>query len=150
MAEHLPVTVNVPADRLGEFHQMFGRWLTNGTVANASPSAHSGGKLTWDQADVDLAIAFYRGISPRADRILDCWMDATDRVEAETTAAAAGLDGPYGVAGCLSSVGKASARLNVELPFEHFAGDNDKPSSYQMLSAAKPLFIAARNKVGAR
>ena len=30
MTEHLSVTVNVPADRLAEFHQMFGQWLSNG------------------------------------------------------------------------------------------------------------------------
>ena len=120
------------------------------SVANAPPAGQSGGKLTWERADVDLAVAFYRGVSPRADRILDCWMDATGRVDADSTAAAAGLDGPYGVAGVFPRWARPSVRLNVELPFEHFAGDSDTPTSYQMLPAAKPLFIAARDKVGAR
>ncbi len=150
MSEHLAVTVSVPAERLGEFHQMFGRWLTNDPTGATKTSDRPVGPLTWDRADVCLAISFYRGISPRAVKILDCWMDASDRVDAATTAAAAGLDGPYGVAGCLSSVGKASNRLNVELPFHHDPGNDDHPTTYRMLASAIPLFHSARSTVGAR
>jgi hypothetical protein len=146
MDEHLSVTVSVPAQRLAEFHQMFGRWLSDSFGA---PVPGNGiGLQRWENAQVDLADAFYRAVSRRAKMILDCWMDATGPVDADATARAAGLDGPYGVAGCLSSVGKASARLKVELPFEHFPGDGDTPTTYRMLPTALSLFRSARAKAG--
>lgn len=146
MDEHLSVTVNVPAERLAEFHQMFGRWLSEGS--GAPVSGNGTGLQRWENAEGALAASFYRAVSPRAKLILDCWMDATGPVDADATARAAGLDGPYGVAGCLSSVGKASARLKVELPFEHFPGEGDTPTTYRILPTALSLFRSARAKAG--
>lgn len=147
--DHIAVTVNVPADRMAEFHQMFGRWLATDVTVPGAPGAGDR-YLRWEEADPDLAVAYYRAVSPKAARILNCWMDATELVDADATAKAGGLEGPYHVAGCLSSLGKASSRLNVELPFEHFPGEGGTPSRYRMLPAAAALFRAARDRVGAR
>jgi hypothetical protein len=83
-----------------------------------------------------------RGASPGAPR--------RGELDADETASAAGLDGPYGVAGSLSSLGKAAIGLNVELPFEHTPGADGRLATYRMLTTAKPHFLAARKTVQAR
>ncbi len=124
---------------------MFGRWLAGG-LEPESPGVLR--RATWDDGDVDSAVEFYDRLSPKAARILDLWMDSPGKwVSGDVTAEAAGLNGAYGVAGSLSSVGKAAARLARELPFEWKAGAPGASGSYRMTAPVADLFRQARDRL---
>jgi hypothetical protein len=142
--EFINTTVTVPKDRLAEFYEMFGRWLDASLAHNPADLR----RATWDDNDIAAAIKFYEGVSPKAAKILDFWMDAPGEwVSGQVTAEAAGLNGAYGVAGSLSSVGKAAARLARELPFEWKAGEPGASGSYRMISPVADLFRQARGQL---
>src|SRR4051812_11865920 len=109
---YIDTTVAVPRERLAEFYEMFGRWLAGGLPPPATSAAGAQLRQAWGPDDVVLATEFYEWVSPKAAAILDLWMDSagTWHTGAETAEAAELNAGAYGVAGSLSSVGKASAK----------------------------------------
>jgi Family of unknown function (DUF6416) len=141
-AGYINATVAVPAERLADFYEMFGRWLAGASGRLVSSSAP---RLSWGADEVATAVEFYEWISAKAALILDFWMDHPGIwLTSSDTAAAAGLAGAYGVAGSLSSVGKAAAKFGRELPFEWRAGAAGAPGSYRMSESTAELFQAAR------
>jgi len=140
------ITVSVPDDRQAEFYKMFGAWLERATSAeqggwrNGSP---------WTAQDTAAAEDFYRAISANARRILDVWARSSGSwVSATDTAQAVGVNGPKGVAGSLSSVGKVANKMSRALPFEHEPGDDGGPGRYRMSAVVAELFRTVHEEVG--
>lgn len=147
MSDYVSVSVSVPEQRLPEFYEMFGRWLsTNGSV-NAQAGWINGDP--WTDDDGTAALALYRTISPAARAIVDFWVSQHGQwTTGDETAAAVGVNGPRGVAGSLSSIGKAASRMKRALPFEYEPGEPGTSGRYQIKPAVAALFEAARREFG--
>lgn len=162
--EQLQVTVTVPEDRQGEFHELFGRWLEiprelraaframvatfieeGGRPPTTSETGWHNGRA-WGPDDLADARRLYLGVSDMARAMLGFWAEHSGEwVSGEQTAEFAGVKGPKGVAGSLSSVGKAAAKLGRQLPFEHKDGPPGASGSYQVTPLVARLLLAARD-----
>jgi hypothetical protein len=123
---------------------MFGRWLGGGPV----PVPQGGWKdgRPWSAADRSDAERFYREVSPIARSVLDLWSSRPGEwTTGEQTAEAVGVNGPKGVAGTLSSVGRVASKMSRQLPFEHRSGPGGTSGSYLMTPTIASLFSEARN-----
>ena len=139
-------TVGVPAERLGEFYEMFGKWL-NG-ADRPEPVGWRDGR-PWGEKDFAEAETFYRSISPKAQLVLDFWASNPERwVSGEETARKVEVNGPKGVAGTLSSVGKTADKMKRHLPFEHRDGQAGESGMYRMTREISNLFVAAKRSAG--
>jgi hypothetical protein len=141
------VTVEVPIDRHGEFHEIVGRWL-GGTLNRVDATGWRDGRpwLADDHAD---ARAFYKAVSPRARKVLALWASRQGKwVTGEETARRVGVNGPKGVAGTLSSVGTTANKLKKQLPFEHQDGPAGASGLYRMTPTVAALFAAAQDEEG--
>ena len=145
--EYTEVKVAVPVDRVAEFYKMFGNWLEGGDPATSDKTWRTG--AVWGPDDIADATAFYASISPTARRILSAWASRSGQwLDAVRTAEEVGVNGPKGVAGSLSSVGKAANRMSRALPFEHEAGEGDTPGRYRMAPLVAELFRNAAKEAG--
>lgn len=143
--ELVTTTVNVPAERLGEFYEMFGKWL-NG-VDRPEPEGWRDGRA-WGESDFAQAETFYRSVSANARLVLDFWAANPGRwVSGDETAREVGVNGPKGVAGTLSSVGKTADKMKRQLPFEHRDGQSGESGMYRMSHEISSLFVAAKRSV---
>jgi Family of unknown function (DUF6416) len=144
-SELVDVTVAVPIDRRAEFYKMFGAWLDGN---HTTPTTGWRNGTAWQADDETDAIRFYRSISTTARLILRFWArNAGEWMDANATADAVGVNGAKGVAGSLSSVGKAANKLGRQLPFEHEAGEAGGPGRYRMSPLVAKLFTSAGNEV---
>jgi hypothetical protein len=102
--------------------------------------------LEWKEGDIAEARTFLGSISDKASAIIDLWLDSPkgEWVSADASAAAAGLDGAYGVAGSLSSVGRAMKKVGRERPFEHRGGE---VAYYRISEPVRTLFRKARAEI---
>jgi hypothetical protein len=149
--EWVPASVQVPARRLSDFYRWYGDWLGRPSSPTATYDDHQtqADRKTWSQEeDSAIATVLYEMVSTKARAILDFWMDyeAGAWVSGEETARATGLNGPYGVAGSLSSIGKAASKLSIELPFEYAPGETGASGRYRMSEYVARLFRAPRDQ----
>lgn len=126
------VTVPVPTQRLPEFYGYFSTWLA--TPATPAASATTGWKdgRPWAALTPEDAAKLYSGVSAKARAIIDYWLSLDGWATGDDTAEAVGVNGPKGVAGSLSSVGKACDRMGCELPFEHEPGADGNSGKYRI------------------
>ncbi|MCW3035605.1 MAG: hypothetical protein JWM17_917, partial [Actinobacteria bacterium] len=112
-------------------------------ATDGSATSMGGGLSAWKEGDIAEARTFLGSISEKASAIISLWLDSPkgEWVSAEASAAAAGLDGAYGVAGSLSSVGRAMKKVGRERPFEHRAGE---VAAYRISEPVRTLFRKAR------
>lgn len=97
--------------------------------------------LSATEVDAD---ALYRMISAGARAVLMHWAQRPDQwVSGSETAAALGLKGAKGVAGTLSSVGKAATKLGCELPFDYEAGEPGSSGRYRVSASKAAWFLNA-------
>src|ERR1039458_7543042 len=144
--EFVETMVHVPVDRLGQFQEIFGRWLGGGP-APAEPTGWRDGR-PWNVGDETDAESFYRGVSATARMVLDFWvLHPGEWLSGEQTAAAVGTNGPKGVAGTLSSVGKTAWKMKRQLPFEHRDGPTGASGFYRMTPTVAELFKVAKARV---
>jgi len=144
--EYVTVTVTVPGDRVPEFYGAFSAWLSGKAVMPPAEPPEKAAR--WKAGDEEAAADFYRAISANARRVLDSWAERPDDwITGDATAQAAGLNGPKGVAGSLSSVGKASTKMCRALPFEHRPGAPGTSGSYRMRPDVAELFRRAKQEV---
>jgi hypothetical protein len=140
------VSVTVPRDRVGDLYQFVaGLHETEGAAARVTNGSEL--RRGWTAEDADVAAAFYRSVSSKAKSILDVLMDVPQGQtrSGEELARMTGLDkGPYGVAGSLSSVGKAAGKLHRALPYVATPGETGGSSSYSMPRVIAELFRTAR------
>ena len=131
----IPITVQVPEDRVTEFYTRFGDFLiargnddpgsksalSNRMGQTVLPRLQEGEVPGWvtDPDRIDLAIQFWDGATPRARKLLDVLInmanrDPDERIEAEALAEAV-LDpgGVSGVAGTLGSLGRLANKIGI-------------------------------------
>jgi hypothetical protein len=143
--ELVTVSVSVPRERLGELYRLVAA-LNEGGPPGGPPGA-AGAARPWGAGDEEVAGRLYDMVSPKARRILDELMALGDAgsIGGADLAAKAGLDnGAYGVAGSMSSVGKAAMKVGRELPYRATASDAEGGASvYGMEGHVSKLFRAA-------
>lgn len=139
--EYVPVTVSVPASRITNFYETFATWL-----AGSGDKAPQGSVARpWQPGDEDAAVDFYGSVSKTARMILDYWaVHPGEWLSGDATATAVEVNGPKGVAGSLSSVGKAAAKMRRALPFEHQPGEPGTSGNYRMRPEVARMFRAAK------
>lgn len=130
METWVDLAVRVPSARVGEFYEVFGRWLQTGdptatvgvTTVRAAGSSAKRDDAWRTGAEADRtrdAQALYRQISPAARRILDYWLDRNgERVRADDMARDLGMASTNTIAGTLSSFSKQGGMESKRgLPF---------------------------------
>jgi hypothetical protein len=147
--ELVTVSVSVPRERLSELYRQVAALNEDGPPPGAQTGSR-GGVKPWGSGDVEVARRLYAMVSANARSILDQLMKLGDgSIGGAQLAANAGIDkGAYGVAGSLSSVGKAAAKVGRELPYRTTASDQG-PGVYGMAETVSELFRAARATKGA-
>lgn len=112
----IDVTVKIPEDRVGEFYELVGRWLsgeqTGGTEASVAAN------WTNSEEDVAFARAIWGKFSPRAKALFTLLMaHPGQRITGEEIAKTLDIpNGMYGVAGVLAWPGRHSAAVGRVLP----------------------------------
>ena len=157
------IQVTVPPARVGEFHEMFGRWLqqapTMAVIGRESTNKPLGvsaltswghpGTRPWDEGDAEEqfadATSVYRKVSPGARQIIDYWLDHPgEHVTGQDLARALDLAGPQVIAGTLASIGKRSKEVGRHLLFLYEGAPGG--GSYWMESELVDLFRTARQE----
>jgi hypothetical protein len=144
----IDVTVKVPEDRVGEFYEMLGRWLTGEELADDALGPPAAGLKDWTDSPEDLALArvVWEKLSPRANAIFSLLMDHPARkVSAEDLASACDIPhGKYGVAGALAWPGRHCAAVNRNLPLRWKEGSDDSGGIYWVEREVADLFRKVR------
>jgi Family of unknown function (DUF6416) len=144
----IDVTVKVPEDRVGEFYEMVGRWLTGEELAVGALGSPVTGLKDWTDSPEDLTLArvVWEKLSPRAKAIFSLLMDNPgEKVSAEDLASACDIPhGIYGVAGAMSWPGRHCAAVNRHLPVKWQEGSDDSGGLYWFEPETADLFSKAR------
>jgi hypothetical protein len=144
----IDVTVKVPEDRIGEFYEMVGRWLTGEELDDALGSPVTGLKdWTDSQEDLVLARVVWEKLSPRAKAIFSLLMDHPgEKVSADELASACDIpNGRYGVAGAQAWPGRHCAAVNRKLPVLWQEGSDDSGGLYWFEPEVADLFRKVRS-----
>lgn len=140
------INVKVPKGRIGEFYQMYGRWLSGAPTPESNGMAGAFGPLPWDPAtDGELAIEAWKLFPERAQRLFSTLMDRPgERFSGDQLAEMHDIpNGVYGVAGVLAWPGRNLKKLDRTLPIS--VTPNDEGGSwYSMEPEIVGLFTAAR------
>lgn len=149
--ELVTVSVNVPRGRLGDLYRHVAALNEDGPTPTG-PAVTQSGVRPWGADDADVADQLYRTVSDNARRILDQLIEVGDgSIGGAALARSAGIDkGAYGVAGSLSSVGKAATKVGRELPYRAQANPAGGPGIYGMDPLVAELFRAAQVAKGGR
>jgi hypothetical protein len=144
----IDVTVKVPEDRVGEFYEMVGRWLTGEEPAEGPLGSPVSGLKYWTDSPEDLALArvVWEKLSPRAKAVFSLLMDRPgEKVSGKDLASACDIpNGKYGVAGVLAWPGRHSAAVNRHLPAKWQEGSDDSGGLYWFEPEVADLFRKAR------
>jgi hypothetical protein len=143
-SELVEASVTVPRSRLPELYRYVAQL---NDPRSAATDTDSEGSQSWSLGDREVADAFYKMVSPKARAILDVLIELPigGQINGFDLAKAAGLaGGAYGVAGSLSSVGKAANKLRRELPYLAAPGETGESSTYRMTRLVADLFAAAQ------
>jgi Family of unknown function (DUF6416) len=154
------VQVMLPQSRLGEFHEMFGRWLQSQPKSlatepdSAMPPASVGAVLSrasWSEGSDERLLRdaerVYRGLSRGARQNLDYLLDHPGyQATATELGRELGLGSPNGVAGTLASFGFQCKAVKRGLPFDWLPAP-DGATTYRMDQDVVDLFRSAREQV---
>lgn len=141
------VSVTIPKERLGELYRQVAALNEDGS-SPAGPLVAAMPVRPWGPGDTELAERLYGMVSENARRILDELMalgDAGSIGGAELASNAGIKNGAYGVAGSLSSVGKAATKVGRELPYRTVPNAAGGPGIYGMEDRVSSLFRAAQH-----
>ncbi len=156
------IQVMVPQVRVGEFYEMFGRWLQappraitepeSGVTADDAPIAPK--RRSWtDGSNDDLlydAVLMYRNLSYGAKKILDHLIDHADhKAKATDLARVIGLSSHNEVAGTLASFGFQSKAVKRRPPYEVYPAPHGA-TIYRLDAGMAQLFRSARDHVHQR
>jgi hypothetical protein len=138
------VTVKVPGARIGEFYEMYGRWLKG---EEPEVVDESGGKLQpWDvKNDLALAARAWSEFPERAKLLFGTLMDEPGEKFTGTQLAEMHNipNGKYGTAGVLAHPGRQVRKLGRHLP-SAFEPNPDGGSFYWMEAEVADLFRRVR------
>jgi hypothetical protein len=137
------ITVHVPEERITEFYECFGRWLS-GEDASVVVAPESN-RLAWTAADTELALIVWNKLSDPAKRIFTTLMENPEvKIHRDRLAKVGGLEnGKYGVAGALAWPGRHAYAVNRDLPIEMDVSENE--THYWMEPVIAELFSNARD-----
>lgn len=121
----IDVTVKIPEDRVGEFYELVGRWLS-GEQTGGSDASEASVATQWTNSDEDVALArvMWGKFSPRAKALFALLMEHPGhRITGEDIATTLDIpNGMYGVAGVLAWPGRHSAAVGRVLPIHWESG----------------------------
>lgn len=165
----LEITVPVPDDRVGDFYEFFGRWVSGAiepfrrgadsadmgraTALPEGSDTHAEQKnRAWADSDEDLddAVRLWRKLSSNARRMFGVLVNRPgQRFTGQQIAEAAGIaNGSSGVAGVLAWPGRYCAQMRRELPSQWMDATDGRESAYWMEPEAAALFSKAAEVVG--
>ena len=144
------VTVDVPEDRIAEFHAFFARFLAGRPGrGRRGPRGmrHHPEARAWSADDADQAAWLYGRLAPPARELFDLLIDAPgERFGGENIAKRLKLaKGAHGVAGILAWPGRYSRHLGRALPIAT-EGRTDGGTDYYMEPNVAALFADARTQ----
>lgn len=138
----MDVTVKVETDRLGEFYQLVGRFLSGDGLPSRGPSAEL---ASWDESDIDAAHLLLTKLSAPARRLFEILgTSAGQRYAGDELATLINIEnGRYGIAGTLAWPGRYCKAMGRRLPIEW----DEEAGGYFMSKEIASLFAAARNRL---
>lgn len=152
------ITIPVPDERVAEFYQFFGRWLSGESEAPEMIPRFLGGnseasraRVNWTGVDDEHsdAVVLWEKISTSAKALFGVLIDSPDtRFTGRQIATAVNLaSGASGVAGMLSRPGQVCWKLNRHLPTHWKDGQDGAESVYWMDAAVAALFAKVRTEL---
>lgn len=142
----IEIKVLVDEARVGEFYEMFGRWLAGKTVDD-TPEPKP--QLPWGNTEEDLALAqvLWGKLSDRAKALFGVLMDTPEQtVSGEQLAEDLNIpNGKYGVAGVLAWPGRHCLAIGRALPVKYADGPVGESANYWMTQDVAALFRKARD-----
>lgn len=115
------VSVKVPAERLAEFYEWFGRWMRESAESNSAATPLTVERRDWDpETDQEIATTAWRSFPPRAQLVLNTLIDSPDRRFTGDELATLNEipNGKYGLAGTFAWPGRQLRRFGRPLPME--------------------------------
>jgi hypothetical protein len=147
----IDVTVKVPEERLGEFYELVGTWLSGerrGGGADVASFADPSTTREWANTDDDVALArtVWEQFSPHARAVFSLLMDHPgQKVSGDDLAAALAIPkGKYGIAGVLAWPGRRCAAVGRRPLWKWEAGPAGGSASFWIDKEVADLFKKIR------
>ena len=145
MVEYQKVEVQVPLDRVAEFHVMFGQWLADGQISiGAAPravdlTAPAVEVVPFTAAPAETIGQWWSKLTERAKSIFKLLAEEPDtiRVGDEIARRCDIPNGAYGVAGALGWPGRHAIAMALELPLQWDSENNAYSMSRDHAEALK-------------
>jgi Family of unknown function (DUF6416) len=145
----IDVTVKIPEERVGEFYELVGRWLSGEHVGDKMTEAPAATLMNWTNSDDDLALArvVWGKFSPRAKALFSLLMDRPGhKVSGEDLAAVLDIpNGRSGVAGVLAWPARHCAAVNRVVPWRWEDGLEGGGVNYLVDQEVADLFKKVRD-----
>lgn len=144
----IDVTVKIPEERVGDFYEFVGRWLSEEQSADEVPDA-SAGLRSWTNSSDDLVLAraVWEKFSPRAKAVFSLLMDQPGH-QVSGRDLASTLDIPHGtsgVAGVLAWPARHCAAVNRVGPWRWEYRPEEDSTYYWIEPKVADLFKKVRN-----
>ena len=144
----IDVTVKIPEERVGDFYELVGRWLSDEQLADEVTDTSAGPK-SWTNSNDDLALArsVWQKFSPRAKAVFSLLMDQPgDKVSGKYLASTLDIpNGTSGVAGVLAWPARHCAAVNRVGPWRWEYRPEEDKTYYWIEPKVADLFKKVRN-----
>jgi Family of unknown function (DUF6416) len=145
----IDVTVKIPEDRVGDFYELVGRWLSGEQPGGEVTDAAAATPQDWTNSDDDLVLArlVWEKFSPHAKALFSLLMDQPGhKVSGEDLAATLDIpNGKSGVAGVLAWPARHCAAVNRVGPWWWEYGPEGDGAYYWVEQDVADLFRKVRN-----
>jgi Family of unknown function (DUF6416) len=144
----IDVTVKIPEERVGDFYELVGRWLSEESVADEVTDTSAGPK-SWTNSNDDLVLArsVWEKFSARAKAVFSLLMDQPgDKVSSKYLASTLDIpNGTSGVAGVLAWPARHCAAVNRVGPWRWESRPEEDTTYYWIEPKVADLFKKVRN-----
>ena len=144
----IDVTVKIPEERVGDFYEIVGRWLSGEQIGDEMTDTPAGTAKKWTNSDDDLVLArlVWEKFSPRAKALFSLLMNQPGhKVSGEDLAATLDIpNGKSGVAGALAWPARHCAAVNRTGTWEWGSGPGNG-AYYWVEPEVAALFKKVRN-----
>ena len=145
----IDVTVKIPEERVGDFYEIVGRWLSGEQIGDEMNDTPGGAQKKWTNSGDDLVLArvVWEKFSPRAKALFSLLMDQPGhKVSGEDLAATLDIpNGKSGVAGVLAWPARHCAAVNRLGTWEWGPGPDGNGAYYWVEPEVAALFKKVRN-----
>jgi hypothetical protein len=149
VAMNIDVTVKIPEERVGQFYELVGRWLSGEQLVGEEADEPATTPKNWTNSDEDLVLArlVWGKFSLRAKAMLSVLMDHPEhKVSAEDLAATLHIpNGKSGVAGVLAWPARHCAAVKRGLLWHWEDGAEGGGADYWVDQEIAELFNQVRN-----